>query len=253
MASVPESVEEMCLSFPETEVKISHGAPTYTIRGKSFAIFSLNHHGDGKVALLMNASRETQQMLVNSAPKIFFVPPYIGSKGWVGVELNKGLAWNRVLKLSYESYCRTAPKALMKEAAIPVIAPPDREMTAIDINPLKSEENQALLSRLSKICLALPEVIENKQFGNPNFKAGGKSFCNLSVSDDRATLQIWVGPDRQISLTSFDKRFRIPAYVGTYGWINLDLSHGQDWTEIKSLVIESFKHFALKRMLAALC
>jgi hypothetical protein len=107
MPLLAESIRKICLSFPETQAKLSHGSLTYFARGKSFAIFSLNHHGDGKVALLLNTSREMQQMLVGSAPDIFFVPPYIGPKGWVGVELNKGLAWKRVLKLSYEAYCRT--------------------------------------------------------------------------------------------------------------------------------------------------
>jgi len=252
MLSVPETIQRNCLSFPETEVKISHGAPTYTVCGKSFAIFSLNHHGDGKVALLLNASRETQEMLVRSAPLIFFVPPYIGSKGWVGIELNQGLAWDRVAKLSYEAYCRIAPTGLIKKAVVPVVVSPKREMTEAEIDPIKSQENQALLHRLRKICLALPEAAEDTQFGNPNFKAGKKSFCNMSASDDCVILQTWVGPDRQLSLTSFDKRFRIPAYVGTYGWINLDLSHAQDWNEIESLIIESYRHFALKRMLAVL-
>ena len=82
MTTTYDVVKQICLGLPETEEIISHGFPHYKVRNKGFATYSVNHHGDGKVALLLNAAPESQQMLVESAPKHFFVPPYIGPRGW---------------------------------------------------------------------------------------------------------------------------------------------------------------------------
>ena len=251
MGTIGQAVRKICLGLAETEEMISHGFPHYKVRNKGFATYSVNHHGDGKVALLLNASHETQHMLVESAPRHFFVPPYIGPRGWVGLELNLGLSWQRIAQLTYEAYCRTAPKSLAAASKPVDVKPPTEKMQAEDINPLKSKKNQLVLKRLRQLCLSLPETSEDFQFGNPTFKAGKKSFCTIFHRDKRLQLQFWTGIDQQISLTSFDKRFRIPAYVGQNGWINLDLTLKQDWHEIENLLLISYEHFALKRMLTA--
>lgn len=252
MSSIYDVVREICLGMPETEEFISHGFPTYKVTGKTFATYSLNHHGDEKVALLLNMDRENQQMLVNAAPDYFFVPPYIGPRGWVGIELNKDLSWDRIAKLTCEAYSRVAPTSLARDAQPVKVKPPTARMKLEDINPLKSAHNQLTLNKLRSICGNLPEVSETKQFGNPAFKAGKKTFCTLSARRGKVQLQVWVGPDRQLSLTSFDGRFEIPAYVGHNGWINLDLTPKQNWEEIKGLLLISYEHFALKRMLKKL-
>jgi len=191
-------------------------------------------------------------MLVESAPDYFFVPPYTGPKGWVGIELNKGLSWDRVSKLAWEAYSQLAPASLARTVHPVKVKPPTEKMKLEDINPLRSKKNQDILTRLRAICLALPETREDKQFGDPAFKAGKKSFCTLSHRNGKLNLQVWVGPDRQASLTSFDERFSIPAYTGHNGWINLDLSRNQNWPEIEGVTRVSYEHFALKRMLKAL-
>jgi hypothetical protein len=249
MSSTYDVVRKICLGMPETEEIISHGYPTFKVTGKAFATYSLNHHGDEKDALLLNMDRENQQMLVNAAPDYFFVPPYTGPKGWVGIELNKDLSWDRVAKLTFEAYTRVAPATLARGAQPVKVEPPTEQMRLEDINPLRSALNQAILKKLRSICGNLPEVSETKQFGNPAFKAGKKTFCTLSAGKDGVQLQVWVGPDRQLSLTSFDERFKIPAYVGHNGWINLDLTLKQRWEEIQDLLLISYEHFALKRML----
>ncbi|MFT5011630.1 MAG: hypothetical protein ACJAX5_000199 [Patiriisocius sp.] len=58
-------------------------------------------------------------MLIESAPTIFFKPPYIGLKGWIGVELNKDLKWIRVQDLTHQAYQRTAPNILARTSTIP--------------------------------------------------------------------------------------------------------------------------------------
>lgn len=64
-------------------------------------------------------------------------------------------------------------------------------------------------------------------------------------------LQFWVGPDEQ-GLLTVDPRFTIPAYSGPNGWIHLDVEENANWDEIEALMLKSYRHFALKRMLTAL-
>ncbi len=252
MATVYETIRDICLGLPETEEVISHSFPTYKAAGKAFATFSVNHHGDEKVALLLNIGKDMQTMLVESAPAIFFVPPYSGPQGWVGIELNKGLAWDRVGELTVDTYRRVAPAALSKTLQpIKITTIPD-EMTAEQINPLRTKTNLALLSKIKKIGLTFPETTMDSQFGNPCVRAGKKSFCCLHLRDGKPQLQLWVGTDRQAALTTFDDRFSIPPYVGHNGWIDLRLNQKQNWQEINDLLLISYKHFALKRMLKAL-
>ena len=253
MSTVYEVVQQVCLGLPETEEIVSHSFPNFKIAGgKVFATYSVNHHGDGKVALLVNLSLDMQKMLVDSAPKHFFVPPYTGSKGWVGIELNKGIKWERVSQLVHDAYCKVAPAPLAAEASPVKVKPPTQKMKPEDIDPYLSKANQGILKKLSDICLSLPEVVEAKQFGSPCFKAGKKTFCNLHRWEGKTELQVWVGEERQLALTSFDERYRVPAYIGHNGWISFDLSGKPSWKEVEALVLESYRHFALKRMLKAL-
>lgn len=252
MITVDEYVDAICLGLPETEKVISHGSPTYKADGKAFATYTINHHGDQRIALLLNLGKDTQSMLVSSAPDIFYVPPYTGGKGWVGAELNKGLAWPRLAELTYNAFSRVVSASLANSAQ-PIDAPaPTQAITPEDIDPMLKDDNQVILGKLRALCTALPEVVEDTQFGAPNFRAGKKSFCNLTAKPKALTLQVWVGAEQQASLADSDQRFRIPPYVGHRGWIDLDLTDKQDWTQIEALVLESYRHFALKRMLNAL-
>ena len=64
-------------------------------------------------------------------------------------------------------------------------------------------------------------------------------------------LAVWVGVEAQVGLT-LDERYRVPAYTRHNGWIELNIENRVDWSEVEALVRESYKHFALKRMLKAL-
>ena len=81
MTTIIDAVFTVFLSLSETEEVMFHGSPTDKAARKSFAIYSLNHHGNDKVVLLVNLSNESRQTLVSPAPKIFFVPPDVGPKG----------------------------------------------------------------------------------------------------------------------------------------------------------------------------
>jgi hypothetical protein len=84
-----ERVRRICLSLPETWEKISHGEPTFFVRKKAFAMCSNNHHNDGHIAVTIPAAIGIQAMLVERSPEKFYRPPYVGVRGWVGIELNR--------------------------------------------------------------------------------------------------------------------------------------------------------------------
>lgn len=82
-----ERVRKICLALPETFEKLSHGEPTFFVRKKVFAMCSINHHNDGHVAVCLPAAIGIQEMLIAKDPRKFYRPPYVGVRGWVGVEL----------------------------------------------------------------------------------------------------------------------------------------------------------------------
>ena len=128
MASIPTAVRELCLAFPEAEEFESHGSPNFRARkGKVFAVFALNHHGDGHVALWLNTPALEQSRLIASAPKHIFKPQYVGPSGWIGVELNRGFSWKRVIELVHMAYLNSSPAKLVAQVAKPpAVARPRR-------------------------------------------------------------------------------------------------------------------------------
>lgn len=110
-ASALERVRELCLALPETNERPSHGAPTFFIRDKkTFVTFMDNHHGDGRLALWCAAPPGMQDDLVRAQPELFFVPPYVGHRGWLGVRLDQGEHWETVTAAIREAYRAVAPK-----------------------------------------------------------------------------------------------------------------------------------------------
>ncbi|MBM0104809.1 MmcQ/YjbR family DNA-binding protein [Steroidobacter sp. S1-65] len=251
---ISQAVREICLWFPETEEVMSHGSPDFRVKGKTFATYAINHHGDGRVALWLNAPRGAQAHYVQEEPKHFFVPPYVGPRGWLGVNLDKGISWKAVARLVREAYEKVAPPALTRSLGKTIeITPPTAKLKPEDIDPLQSKRAQTVLEELRAICLSLPETSESKQFGNPVWRAGKKVFAQAYCyrSDLKLTLAFWVGVDQQALLIR-DQHFSIPPYIGHNGWIALDVTKDANWREIRSLALFSYRHFALARMLKVL-
>src|SRR5205823_14567339 len=82
-------VRRICSAMPEVTEKLSHGEPTLFVRKKVFAMFANNHHNDGHVAVWIPAPAGLQAMLIKLSPETFFRPPYVGVRGWVGIELDR--------------------------------------------------------------------------------------------------------------------------------------------------------------------
>jgi hypothetical protein len=98
-------VRKLCLSFPDTSERASHGSPSFFVGGKkSFLSFLNNHHGDGRLAVWCMAPPGAQAMLVEAAPDRYFVPPYVGHLGWVGVRLDRGTPWAEIAGVIETAY-----------------------------------------------------------------------------------------------------------------------------------------------------
>lgn len=82
-------IRQMCAGLPETREVESWGRPTFRSPQRMFAMFMCDHHGDGRVALWCRAPAGAQAGLVAAEPDRFFVPPYVGPSGWVGLDLGR--------------------------------------------------------------------------------------------------------------------------------------------------------------------
>ncbi len=105
----------LCLALPEAHEVVTWGEPTFRVRNRIFAMFAgaANHHGGGRDCAWIKAAPGVQEMLVRAAPKRFFVPPYVGPSGWVGVSLDGRAPWKEVEGLLRDGWRMTAPKRLV--------------------------------------------------------------------------------------------------------------------------------------------
>jgi hypothetical protein len=106
-------VAAICLALPET-VRVDMGSHTsFTVRKKVFAYFLNDHRGDGIVSVCARVFPGENKQLVEAHPKKFYLPAYIGARGWVGLRLDIGkVDWDEVRDLVTASYLQTAPKKL---------------------------------------------------------------------------------------------------------------------------------------------
>ncbi len=107
-------VRRICTALPETTEKLSHGEPTFFVRKKVFAMLSTNHHNDGHVAVLLPAPPGIQTVLIEAEPEKFYKPPYVGVRGWVGVELAR-VDDEELASHIQEAWRLIAPKTLLKK------------------------------------------------------------------------------------------------------------------------------------------
>jgi hypothetical protein len=110
-------IRAICLALPEVSERLSHGAPTFFVRGKkAFLMVLTDHHGDGRFAIWCAAPTGMQSMLVEADPERFFVPPYVGHRGWLGVRLDRGLHWDELEGIAEDAYAEVAAAKLVEAA-----------------------------------------------------------------------------------------------------------------------------------------
>jgi predicted DNA-binding protein (MmcQ/YjbR family) len=106
-------LREICLALPEAFEKEAWGECTFRVTGGSmFAMTDSHHHGSDHVGVWVKASPTVQEILVHADAKRFFVPPYVGTKGWIGVRLDYKVDWNELAEILRDGYLLSAPKRL---------------------------------------------------------------------------------------------------------------------------------------------
>lgn len=107
---VAARLREICLSLPEAVEKAfgGHTAPSFRVRDKLFVMTS----EDGR-SMTFKAGPGVQEALVSGDPERFFVPAYVGAKGWVGARLDVEQDWDEIAELVEDSYRLVAPKRVV--------------------------------------------------------------------------------------------------------------------------------------------
>src|SRR5262245_36250502 len=112
-----ERLRKLCLALPDCYEKEAWGECTFRVTGGSmFAMTDNHHHGSQHIAVWVKAPADVQEMLVAADPKRFFVPPYVGSKGWLGVRLDYKVDWEEVADILKDGHAMAAPKRLRARA-----------------------------------------------------------------------------------------------------------------------------------------
>ena len=108
-----DRVRKLALAQPGASEKLSHGEPTFFVAKRVFVMVANNHHSDGHTAIWIPAPTGAQAAMIAEAPEIYFKPPYVGVKGWVGVELPQ-IGDSELAELIRQAWQLTTPKALLR-------------------------------------------------------------------------------------------------------------------------------------------
>ncbi|MGH3739440.1 MAG: MmcQ/YjbR family DNA-binding protein [Micromonosporaceae bacterium] len=103
----------LCLALPEVTERLSHGEPTWFVRGRKTFVTYADHHHDDRLGFWCAAPPGAQEALVASDPQRFFRPPYVGHRGWLGVYLDVPQDWAELAEIVQDAYRAVAPKTLV--------------------------------------------------------------------------------------------------------------------------------------------
>ncbi len=112
-----------------------------------------------------------------------------------------------------------------------------------------------LVARIRSICLALPEAVERETWGHPTFRVRNKIFVGCGKTEEdppRVTMSMKAAAGEQESLLAEGHPFFFPKYVGSKGWIGIEVGAATDWEEIAELVEDSYREVAPRVLLARL-
>jgi hypothetical protein len=113
-------LSDICLALPEATRELQGQHASFRVRKKVFAYFLNDHHGDGIVSICGRALPGDNKALVASDPVKYYLPAYIGPRGWVGLRLDIGkVDWEEVEELVTGSYLQSAPRKLAALVKIP--------------------------------------------------------------------------------------------------------------------------------------
>jgi hypothetical protein len=110
-----ERLRTLCLGLPEVTERLSHGEPTWFVRGKKTFVMFADHHHDDRLAFWCAAPPGAQEAIVGSEPDRYFRPPYVGPRGWLGVWLDVPVDWGEIADIVDDAYRAVAPKRLIAD------------------------------------------------------------------------------------------------------------------------------------------
>lgn len=108
-----ERVRAICLGLPEVTERLSHGEPAWFVKGRTFVMYA-DHHHDERLAIWCHGPASFQVAMVAAEPDRFFVPPYVGHRGWIGVRLDVDVDWDEVATIIEGAYRVVAPSRLVQ-------------------------------------------------------------------------------------------------------------------------------------------
>lgn len=115
-------ISSLCHALPETARTDQGAHAQFKVRTKAFAYFLNDHHGDGIVSLCTRAFPGENTRLIAAHPGKFYLPAYIGPRGWVALRLDRGkVDWGKVRDLLTASYLQVAPKRLAAEVEAAIL------------------------------------------------------------------------------------------------------------------------------------
>ncbi|SDD92095.1 MmcQ/YjbR family DNA-binding protein [Actinokineospora iranica] len=110
-----ERLRSLCLAMPEATERVSHGEPTWFVRGKKVFVNYAGHHHDDRVGFWCAAPPGVQEEMIAEDPERFYRPPYVGHRGWLGVYLDVDVDWAEIAEIVDQAYRVVAPKRLLAE------------------------------------------------------------------------------------------------------------------------------------------
>jgi hypothetical protein len=249
-----ERVRQICLGFPAADEKLSHGAPAFHVRGKMFLTFVDDHHGDGKIAVWCKSTLEEQRRLVASDPARFYVPPYVGVGGWVGVRLDgPDPGWIELSILVEEAWRSVAPPRIASGQAVP---PPKPIPPAPARVTTDAKVARTALERFSAMCLALPEAERELEGRHATFRVRKKVFAYfLDNHHGDGIVAACVKGDKRAHaklVKAEPGRFFSPAYVGPRGYLGVKLDAKRvDWKDLGERLAASWASVAPRSLVRA--
>ena len=107
-------VRRVCAALPEVTERPSHGSPAWFVRDKkTIAMFVDDHHGDGILGIWCAAPPGVQEQMIDEDPDVFFRPPYVGGRGWIGVRLSRTVTNGELRAILEDAFRVVAPKTLV--------------------------------------------------------------------------------------------------------------------------------------------
>ena len=240
-------VREICLRFPAAEEKLSHGAPSFHVRGRMFLMFVDNHHRDGRLAVWCKSTLDEQRRLVASTPARFFVPPYVGVKGWVGVVVDPNVAdWIELSILTEHAWASVAPPRVLREGQVSDGKPPPPAAQRVTTDATVARE---ALDRLTALCLALPGATCERDSRHATYRVKKKVFAYFldNHHGDGIVAACVKGDKREHArlIAAEPKRYYLPAYIGARGYLGIRIdSKRVDWKGVAERIAAAYRRAA---------